>query len=71
MAYVHPNFKTKKELKEAVNNGVAVTVFYPGIQPSGMFDKAECSVEGPHYPKPHSWSAKVKVSNGQVVKVIS
>ena len=69
MAYVHPNFKTKKELKEAVANGVEVTVFSPG--PFGCNTNGEESIEGPHYPKPHSWYARVKVQNGQVVKVIS
>jgi hypothetical protein len=27
------------------------------------------TVEGPHYPKPHTWYAKVTMKNGVVVKV--
>ena len=29
--YVEPNFKTKKELKEAIKNGEIVTVYSPGL----------------------------------------
>lgn len=68
MAYTDPNFKTKKALKEAVASGRHVTVFDPG----GMFsvpDNGEISVEGPHYPKPHSWYARVTLEDGVVTKV--
>jgi hypothetical protein len=27
------------------------------------------SIEGPHYPKPHTWYAQVEVVDGKVVKV--
>lgn len=67
--YVDPNYKTKKALKEAVANGIHVEVFYPGLggEPpqSGVV-----SVEGPHYPKPHTWYARVELSAGKVVKVL-
>jgi hypothetical protein len=69
MAYVEPNFKTKKALKEAVANGDTVTVFQPG----GLFPVAEngrVAVEGPHYPKPHTWYAQVEVKDRTVVKVL-
>ena len=66
--YVDPNFKTKKELKTAVAEGRAIYVFQPGLGsvPTGT---AEVSVEGPHYPKPHSWYARVTITDGKVVKV--
>lgn len=67
--YVDPNFKTKKALKEAVANGDLVYVFSPGPFPAPT--SGETSVEGPHYPKPHSWYARVKVEDGRVVKVLS
>jgi hypothetical protein len=66
--YVDPNFKTKKELKQAVADGKSVEVFSPGPFPAP--EEGECSVEGPHYPKPHSWYARVLVSDGKVVKVL-
>jgi hypothetical protein len=67
MAYVDPNFKTKKMLKEAVAKGEHVTVFSPGPFPC----KSEGTefVEGPHYPAPHAWYAKVTLKNGRVIKV--
>jgi hypothetical protein len=69
MAYVSPNFPTKKALKEAVAAGKPIEVFSPGMFPAKS-DGTE-SVEGPHYPKPHTWYARVKVADGLVVKVIS
>lgn len=65
--YVEPNFPSKKALREAVKNGEAVSVFSPGPFPAKR-DGRE-SVEGPHYPKPHTWYAEVEVVNGLVVKV--
>jgi hypothetical protein len=67
--YVDPNFKTKKALKEAVKNGDEVTVFSPGPFPCPQ--NGDVPVEGPHYPKPHSWYAVVVVKDGVVVKVKS
>jgi hypothetical protein len=66
--YVNPNFPTKKALKEAVKNGETVTVFAPGFG-TPKHNGIE-TVEGPHYPKPHSWYARVEVTNGKVTKVL-
>jgi hypothetical protein len=68
--YVDPNFPTKKALKEAVAAGRTVTVW----QPNAMFPKdysgtRTLSVEGPYYPKPHTWYARVVVQDGIVVSV--
>lgn len=68
--YTDTNFKTKKALKEAVANGKEVTVYQPG----GMFPSqrdGETTVEGPHYPQPHSWYARVRIADGVIVKVLS
>lgn len=70
MAYVSPNFQTKKALKDAVKEGKEVTIFQPG----GLFPTSTDSkqfVEGPHSPAPHTWYASVEVRDGKVVKVIS
>lgn len=69
MTYVSPNFPTKKALKEAIKAGKTVSVFQPGPFP-GTSD-GRLTVEGPHYPKPHSWYAIVQVEQGRVIKVIS
>lgn len=67
MAYVDPNFKTKKALKEAIKNGEHVMVYSPG--PFPVARDGEVSVEGPHYPKPHTWYARVVVKDGVVQSV--
>jgi len=69
MAYVRPNYPTKKALKEAVASGARPTVFSPG--PFGSTQNGRETIEGPHYPKPHTWYAEVEVEDGMVVKVIS
>ncbi len=65
MAYTVRNYKTKKELKEAVKLGPV-----PAFQPGGLFPlKTGASViEGPHgY---HRWYAAVIIDeNHNVVKV--
>jgi len=65
--YVNGNPKTKKALKEMVASGKDVTVFAPGLgEPP---HNGSCTVEGPHYPKPHTWYAVVVIENGRVTKV--
>ena len=42
--------------------------------PSGMFPvpaNGQDTIEGPHYPKPHKWYARVQVAHGYIVKVLS
>ena len=71
--YTHTNYRTKKAVKEAVLAGQVVTIFQPG----GYFYPPEANpgytgqafLEGPHYPEPHKWYARVDVKDGQVVKV--
>jgi len=71
--YTEPNFKSKKALKEAVAAGQTVTVFQPndifGNPKANPDYSGTASVEGPHYPKPHSWYAQVTIEKGRVVKV--
>lgn len=67
MAYADINFPTKKALKEAVAAGKRVTIYSPG--PFGCKDNGVEFLEGPHYPKPHTWYAQVEVKNGLVIKV--
>jgi len=66
--YVSPNFKTKKELKEAVASGRDVVVFQPGLGPDAP-QNGSATIEGPHYPKPHKWYAQVTIKNGVVATV--
>lgn len=65
--YVSPNYKSKKQLKEAVLQGKKVSVYSPSPFPCKQ--NGIEFIEGPHYPEPHKWYAQVIVENGYVVKV--
>jgi len=69
MAYTETNFKTKKALKEAVAKGEEVRCFQPGLGPDLSNFSGRVSLEGPHFPKPHTWYASATLENGKVVKV--
>jgi hypothetical protein len=68
MAYTTINFQSKKALKEAVAAGKAVGVYAPGL--GTVPDNGVCTIEGPHYPQPHKWCAKVTLVNGVITKVV-
>ena len=65
--YVSSNYKTKKSLKEALAKGARPTVFSPGPFPCPQ--DGWVTVEGPHFPVPHSWYGQVWVESGIVKKV--
>ena len=65
--YVNPDFKTKKELEEAVARGDLVEVFAPGFGAPQRDGKEY--VEGPHYPVPHRWYAELLMRDGKIIKV--
>lgn len=67
MAYVSPNFKTKKALKEALAQGQTVEVFQPGLGTVPIDGRV--TLEGPHYPAPHTWYAEGTMRNGRLTKV--
>jgi hypothetical protein len=68
--YTVTNFPTKKALKEAVASGQHVEVYQPGPF-GGSVSDGDHSVEGPHYPKPHTWYARVRVKDSIIIKVLS
>jgi len=69
MAYTDRNFKTKKALKEALKAGEVITCHQPGIGPDLRNFDGRVSLEGPHYPAPHTWYASAVLEAGKVVKV--
>ena len=77
MAYSMINFKTKEAFVEAVkaagpeeDTGPLVRVHQPG--PFGPeVNDGRITIEGPHFPKAHTWYAAVEVRNGYVVRIIS
>lgn len=69
MPYSVENYPTKKALKAAVAAG-PVPVFQPGPFGPEVRDGQHC-IEGPHYPKPHTFYATVEVVNQQIIRVLS
>lgn len=67
MAYVTPDYRTKKALKDALKAGEYIGVYQPGIGSVPL--NGSISLEGPHYPKPHTWYGEGIMENGVLVKV--
>lgn len=67
MAYVNPNFKTKKALKEALVKGQSIEVYQPGL--GTVPTNGTIALEGPHYPKPHTWYASGTMKDGKLIKI--
>lgn len=65
--YTDFDYKTKKELKADLAAGKRITIYAPGLG-SPNYNGTEY-LEGPHYPKPHSWYAQVEMKNGIIIKV--
>jgi len=68
--YISPNLPSKAAIKRAIKAGDTVTVF----QPNNMFNvvppkNGTCTVEGPHYPKQHSWYGQATLKDGKVVSI--
>jgi hypothetical protein len=69
--YCSPNFKSKKDLKEAVAAGKTVTVFQPNGDMFGITapENGRVTLEGPHSPLPHRWYAQAELRDGKIVGV--
>lgn len=67
--YTSKNFKTKKELKEALANGEEVSCYQPGPFSGNEPKDGKVTLEGPHYPASHKWYAQGIVKDGYLVKV--
>lgn len=67
--YTVTNYKTKKALKEDVKAGKPVRVFQPGPFGGNPPTDGKVALEGPHFPKPHTWYASATLKDGLVIKV--
>ena len=67
--YTNKNYKTKKELKEAVAKGDKVGYYQPGPFGGNEPKDGTVYIEGPHYPQAHKWYAACEVKDGFIVKV--
>jgi len=71
MAYTDTNYKNKSELKADVKAGKQVHCYKPNdMFGDGSVPDGETVIEGPHYPQPHRWYARVQVKGGMIVKVL-
>lgn len=68
MAYTVTNYRTKKAVKEALAAGTPIPVFQPGPFGPDVKD-GTTTLEGPHYPAPHTWYATATVRNGLVTAI--
>ena len=71
MAYVNPNFPTKKKLADALVRGtVRIQVWNPNMpKPNLGSEQGPFSVEGPWNQAP-AWHARVEVIDGFVVRIL-
>ena len=82
MAYTRENFPSKKAFRQAFTawkEGLSsvpmlgatrapVEVFQPGPFGPKVRD-GRTTVEGPHFPKAHTWYADVEVLDGKITKI--
>jgi hypothetical protein len=72
--YTVINYPTKVAMKRAiVANGTAGSVYQPNDDLTGAVppDNGVVTVEGPHYPKPHTWYARVLLKDGAIIRVVA
>lgn len=65
--YTDKNFKSGAELKRALKAGEKITCHSPGPFPCPT--QGIVSLEGPHYPKPHTWYLQGTLKDGVLVSV--
>ena len=65
MAYTMKNYKKKSEIKADWLAGKDIGVYQAG----GMFplQNGEVTIEGPHYPTPHTWYARCYQIGGMMI----
>lgn len=68
-AYVYPNYKSKKAVKEVIKAGEKVTCSENTPQGKVTLFNGTACVEGPHYPEPHRWYGQVEVKDGFVINI--
>lgn len=65
--YVSSNPKSKAALKRDLKAGATPAVFAPGL--GTVPHNGTVSLEGPHYPKAHSWYGTGTMKDGVLVAV--
>lgn len=70
MAYTTINFKTKKELIAALADGKKISIYQPSPFDNKSIDNGIAYLEGPHYPQPHRWYARVMLQDGYIIEIL-
>jgi len=68
--YTTINFKSKKDIKQAISEGKRITVYQPndmGFSPLPV--NGRVYLEGPHYPQAHKWYAQGELRDGYLVSI--
>lgn len=70
MAYTVKDYTTKKALAEDVKRGVRVECYDNSVARQDLTRfTGEVTLEGPHFPRAHTWYATAQLKDGAVVKV--
>ena len=67
--YIYPDMKSKAAIKRAIVAGETLTVQANGLEHEPPHNGV-VTVEGPHYPKPHTWYGQAVIKDGVVVKIV-
>lgn len=68
MTHTVNDFKTLKELKNAIRDKVTVRC-YNSEQPNLWNYSGPVTIDGPHFPKSHKWKAEGHMVDGILVSV--
>jgi hypothetical protein len=68
--YTITDYPSLKSLKDALKAGLEVGIFQPGPFADNTALDGVVYLEGPHYPRPHTWYAKAEAKNGILVRIL-
>ena len=66
--YTETDYLTRKALAEDIKKGVTVRVYQPGPFPGQTEGKV--TLEGPHFPRPHTWYCQAIIKDGVIVRLL-
>ena len=67
--YTDTNYKTKKAMIADFKEGKTIKVHQPGGIWGPPTTTGVVTIEGPHYPQPHSWYCRVDIEDLKIVKI--
>ena len=67
MSYTTVNYPSKKALQTAFKSGTQISICH--MFPFSQDKDGDIVIEGPHFPKPHTFYQKATIKDGIVVKL--